>query len=259
MELKAVELGPALGLLPCEHLAIVGAGGKSSLLVELSRDRRRAGARVVAATTTKVWHRQALRAGRLVLTEESGWRDRLDRELEAGQGVFIGGRLLPTGKVEGIRPELADELFLSGTIDYLIVEADGAAGRPLKAPRPGEPVVPASATRVVAMAGLEALGKPMGHEHVHRMERFAEVAGVPPGAILSAKVLSRVFDHPAGLFQGAPEGARRTAFLNQLDLVADLREAHALARAILDRIEARVHEVVLGSLRRDRYFSVPRT
>ncbi|MCF8063340.1 MAG: putative selenium-dependent hydroxylase accessory protein YqeC [Deltaproteobacteria bacterium] len=259
MERAAIETAGALDLGPREHVVIVGAGGKSTLLITLVRELQQRGARVAAATTTKVRHRQAVDAGRLVLTREEGWMDRMDRELAWGRPVFLGRRLLPTGKVEGIDPDLADAIFHSGKLDFLVVEGDGAAGRPVKAPGPGEPVVPESATRVVAMAGLEALGRAVENGVVFRMERFEEVTGAAPGTILTAAILARVFDRPAGLFRGSPESARRTAFLNKLDLAADPGEARDLARRILKSSGARVSSAVLGSLRQGRYRTRTRT
>lgn len=255
----AIELAAAFEGSPRAHLVIVGAGGKSSLMVALSREQRRAGVRVLSTTTTKVWLRQALEVGDLVLSDEDGWRSRLERALFIRKGVFLGRRRLPTGKVEGIRPELADTLFRSQGIDSLLVEGDGAAGRPLKAPRAGEPVVPSTATRVVAVMGLEALGKPLEHEVVHRMERFTAVTGASPGTILTAPVLVRVFSSPAGLFQGTPDGARRTVFLNQLDRVPKPEDACELARAVLESPEARVREVIIGSVHQERYLRLTRT
>ena len=223
------QVADALDLGSRELLTFVGAGGKSTLLIALVRELRGRGARVAAATTTKMWHREAEEAGRLVLTREEGWRDRLDRELAAGRAVFLGRRLLPSGKVEGIDPDTADALFLSGRLDCLVVEGDGAAGRPLKAPGPGEPVVPGSATRVVAVAGLESLGRPVEDDVVFRMERFEEVTGASRGTPLTAPILTRLFSRSAGLFRGSSEGARRTVFLNKLDLAADPEEADDLA------------------------------
>ncbi|MGM0663152.1 MAG: selenium cofactor biosynthesis protein YqeC [Thermodesulfobacteriota bacterium] len=259
MERAAVEPGAALGLENREHLVIVGGGGKTSLLLSLTRELNRAGYRVTATTTTKVWHGEAVDAGRLILTGDKEWPDRLRRGLDSGNVIFLGRRLLPTGKVDGIDPELADELFVSGETDFLIVEGDGAAGRPLKAPDPGEPVVPGSATRVVAMAGLEALGKPMGSDLVFRMERFRKITGAEPGAILSSRAISLLFGRPDGFFRGSPEGARLTAFLNKLDLAGDPGRAHDLALEILQGALPRLSEVVLGSLLQDRYLTVTRT
>jgi len=247
------QVADALDLGSRELLAFVGAGGKSTLLIALVRELRGRGARVAAATTTKVWQREAEEAGRLVLTREEGWRNRLDRELAGGRAVFLARRLLPSGKVEGIDPDAADALFLSDRLDYLIVEGDGAAGRPLKSPGPGEPVVPDSATRVVAVAGLESLGRLVEDDVVFRMERFEEVTGASRGSPLTAPILARLFSRSAGLFRGSPEGARRTVFLNKLDLAADPQEADDLARRILESSKARVREVVIGSLRQGRY------
>lgn len=259
MESASSTPGAALGLENREHLVIVGAGGKTSLLLALTRELKGEGFRVVAATTTKVWHGQAVDAGLLILIEDKDWRDRLSRGLDSGHVVFLGRRLLPTGKVDGIAPELADELFLSGKTDFLIVEGDGAAGRPLKAPDSGEPVVPESATRVVAMAGLEALGQPMGSDLVFRMERFERITGTEPGASLSVKAVSLLFARPDGLYKGSPQGARLTAFLNKLDLAADPRPAHGLAREILKTGLPGLSEVVLGSLEQGTYLTLTRT
>lgn len=237
---------------------MVGGGGKTALLLALTRELNRAGSRVVATTTTRVWRRQAVDAGRLILTEENGWRDRLSRGLDSGHVVFLGRRLLTTGKVEGIDPELADELFLSQKADFLIVEGDGAAGRPLKAPNPGEPVVPGSATRVVAMAGLEALDKPMGSDLVFRMERFSEITGIGPGSILSVGAVSLLFSRPDGLYRGSPQGSRLSAFLNKMDLAADPGPAHDLALEILKNGPPRLSEAVMGSLVQGRYITLKR-
>ena len=259
MERVSNHVADALDLGSRDHLAVVGAGGKSSLLIALVRELRERGARVAGSTTTKVWHREAMEAGRLVLTGEMGWTERLDRELAAGRPAFLARRLLPSGKVEGIEPDLADALFFSGKLDYLVVEGDGAAGRPLKAPGPGEPVVPESVTRVVAVAGLESLGRGVEEDVVFRMERFEEVTGVPRGGPVTPSILARLFAHPDGLFRGSPEEARRTAFLNKLDLAADPDEAHDLACRILESSEARIHGVVIGSLRQNRYTTRART
>ncbi len=251
--------GAALGLESREHLVIVGGGGKTTLLLTLTRELNRDGSRVVATTTTKVGHGQAVDAGRLILTDENGWLERLHRGLDSGKAVFLGRRLLPTGKVDGIDPELADELFLSGKTDFLIVEGDGAAGRPLKAPDSGEPVVPGSATRVVAVAGLEALGQPMGSNLVFRMERFRKITGTAPGTRLSVRVVSMLFARPDGLYKGSPKGARLTAFLNKLDLLADPQPAYDLALEILTSGLPCLSEVVLGSLEQGRYHTLTRS
>lgn len=247
-----------MGLGPCEHMVIVGGGGKTSLLLALTRELSKAGFRVVAATTTKVRHCEAIDAGRLILISDKGWKDSLYRQLDSGHPAFLGRSILASGKVEGIHPELADELFLSGQTDFLIVEGDGAAGRPLKAHNPGEPVVPGSATRVVASAGLEALGQPITNDLVFRMERFREITGAGPGTVLSVNNISLLFSRPDGLYVGSPPGVRLTAFLNKLDLLADPGTAHDLALKILNSGPPDLSEVILGSVAKSRFVTLTR-
>lgn len=244
------SLKESLDLSPKEMLAIVGAGGKSTLMLSLSRELRKGGKKVLASTTTKVWQEQALAAGSLVLTRSKRWRDRLKEALEkpGPEALFLGGRLLENGKVEGVDPELLDWIFTSDLVDCVLVEADGAAGRPLKAPEPFEPVIPSKTTSVVAMLGLEALGKHMGEDLVFRSARFQEITGLKPGDTLAPRALSRLFVAGKGLFQGSPEGARRIAFLNKLDLAEDEKEVALLAARILESGAQRDMHVVLGSL-----------
>ena len=76
--------------------------------------------------------------------------NRLKGGLKEKGHVFVADQPLDSGKVKGISPERADALFQGLDVDDVIVEADGAAGRPVKAPATHEPVVPSSATLVIA-------------------------------------------------------------------------------------------------------------
>jgi probable selenium-dependent hydroxylase accessory protein YqeC len=205
---SVTSLVEALGLQGREHLAIVGAGGKTSLMFALAQDVQGAGKRVVTSTTTKVWHREALGAPRVVfLQADPFWNARVKEGLDKNGHVFLAERLLDSGKVQGVNPFVADELYERHDLDYLLVEADGAAGHPVKAPGPHEPVIAGSATGVVAMMGLEAMGRPMGPETVFRLDEFRKLTGIEPGQRLTPAALVSLFLHPEGLFRGAAKSA----------------------------------------------------
>lgn len=259
MERVVQNLIQALDPAPSELLALVGGGGKTTLLQALTRELSRGGRRVLATTTTKVWYRQARDFDHVILTDEDGWRDRLHRALETDRAAFLARRRLPTGKVEGISQDLADLLFACEGVDHLLVEADGAARRPLKAPESFEPVLPETVTHVVAVAGLDALGKTLDGDLVFRMDRFQAVTGLGPGDLLCAGPLISLFTHAQGLFQGAPEGVRRTVFLNRLDLTEAPEEAHDLATGLLASPLGRDAAVILGSLVQQQYTRMTRT
>jgi probable selenium-dependent hydroxylase accessory protein YqeC len=248
------ELVSAFGLGPREHLAVVGAGGKTGLITALAKALSRAGASVVTTTTTKVWLDQARLAPRLVFRYENpSWREALERGLSESKSVFVAERPLDTGKAQGIDPAVCDELFASGAADYVIAEADGAAGHPVKAHAPHEPVIPQSSTVVVAMAGLDCLGRPVNPQTVFRLGLVLKMTGLREGQSLAPESLSRLFRGAAGLFKGSPPGARLVVFFNKLDVLPDDQEAVFLGRHVLKTSFLPLDRVICGSLREQRY------
>lgn len=249
MDESKVGLIGSLGLGPREHLALVGGGGKTSLMFALAKEAREKNKRVVTTTTTKIQHREALRAPVVLFTESvPTWRENLREELPSKGHVFLGQSLLGSGKVNGIAPALANGIYGDYEVDYLLVEADGSAGHPVKAPAEHEPVIPAQVTTVVAVMGLEALGQPLSPEMVFRIDLFRRLTGMNLGQVLTPDRLSRLFQGPDGLFKGAPPSARRVALLNKRDLLAKDQDAKDLAYAILKRTENEIDRVVIGSI-----------
>lgn len=244
----------ALDLDSRELIALVGGGGKTSLLFALADELLRAGKKVVTTTTTKIWHREALRSPCIVFTRSApSWRKRLMAGLQTHGQVFLAGDPLDSGKVDGIGPSLVNDIYQEGEIDYIIVEADGAAGCPVKAPAEHEPVIPASTTMVVAMLGLEAIGEPMSPEVVFRADLFAKLTGTEPEQRITPAVLSGLFLKPEGLFKGGPPGVRKMVFLNKRDLLTEGLKAEKLAGLVLENESNKVDQVVIGSILEGTY------
>jgi probable selenium-dependent hydroxylase accessory protein YqeC len=250
----AKSLIEALAFGPREHIALVGGGGKTTLMLALSRELRRNRERVIASTTTKVWYREALEYDKvLLLADEVGWEDKIAEGWDSEGNTFVGKSLLDSSKVEGISSSLADAVFQDSDVHYLIVEADGSAGHPLKAPAEHEPVISSSVTMVVALMGLEAMIARLDETTAFRVEQVRSITGVETGGILTLSALATVFLHPAGLFKGAPEGARRVVFLNKEDLIKEDGKAEKLAHILLADPEKKIERVVLGSVKKGIY------
>ena len=254
MEKVVNTLTAALGLEAREHVALVGGGGKTRLMFVLAEELRQAKKRVITSTTTKIWNREAKNSPYVGFVQsQPAWRDELSQELQTHGHAFLAHSPLESGKVQGINTSLADELYRDQELDYLIAEADGAAGRPVKAPAEHEPVIASSVTRVVAVMGLEALGQELSPEIVFRMDLFGKLTGLTVGEQLTPSVLCNLFLHPEGLFKGTPISAKRVAFLNKLDLLSDEQGARNLADLILGDKDSRVDQVVIGSIKESIY------
>jgi len=249
------DLTSALGLGPREHVALVGGGGKTTLMCALADELLLKGHGFVISTTTKVWNWEALKWPNILIDpSDPDSQEELKEALKKNGHAFVASRVLESGKTEGIDPGLADSIYRESGIDYLLLEADGAAGRPLKAPAQHEPVIPASATVVVAIMGLEAVGEPLEEEVVFRPEQFIKITGINRGEMITPNALVRIFQSPDGLFKGAPASARRIAFLNKLDLVADDQEGRALADLLVKGPRPPVDSVVVGSILKNIYY-----
>jgi len=249
----------ALGIGAREYVAIVGAGGKTTLMFALAEELAREGKKVITTTTTKVWNHQARQAPHVVCTGDSPfWKDELKEKLGEKEHIFVGRFVLQSGKMDGVDCADLDLLFREQQTDYLVVEADGAAGLPVKAPAAHEPVIPAAATLIVAVMGVEALGRQLTPEEVFRPEAVKEITGLQPGEALSSKALSKLFLHPRGLFKGTPASAKRVAFLNKLDLAEKGEEVIKLAGEILRESHGQIRRVVMGSIKEKRYKVIER-
>ena len=124
----------------------------------------------------------------------------------------------------------------------------------MKGPADHEPVIPTSATVVVAMIGLEAMDKPLEKKIVFRPEQFTKITGLGLGERLTPDALAKIFQSPGGLFKGAPVSAKRVAFLNKLDLLTDDQEGRALADLLVKGPRPAVDSVVIGSILKSIYY-----
>ena len=131
--------------------AIVGGGGKTTLMLRLARELRDSGARVIVTTSTHIFPPEGIPVFTQVSLEEA--KAALERE-----SLVCLGTPVEKGKLSAPKFAIAE---LAKIADYVLVEADGAKGLPLKAPAEHEPVIPAEAKLVVAVAGLDGLGNPI--------------------------------------------------------------------------------------------------
>lgn len=153
-------------------ISVIGSGGKTTLLRYLSE---RLPGTVILTTSTHIYPFPDLP---LIDTAGMDGKQTIHqlRDTLRTSRVACLGEKQPSGKLASPEPTLSFEALLT-MADYVIVEADGAAGRPLKAHRPWEPVVPACSDMTVCVVGASGLGKPAA-EVCHCPERFAELAGI---------------------------------------------------------------------------------
>ena len=203
--------------------AIIGGGGKTTLLRTLGEELAEEN-RVLLCTTTKIFPFPALPCA----TTAEALDSREHRLLCAGT---------PVPGTEKLTAPPAPMAELASRFDYVLVEADGSAQRPLKAHAAHEPVIPAEAGQVICVVGASGFGRPVS-EATHRPELYARLAGVSVEDTAAPETEAAVL---------RAEGLHHRIYVNQVEASPALAASKALA-ALLDC------PVLAGSLHRREYF-----
>jgi probable selenium-dependent hydroxylase accessory protein YqeC len=243
------SLREALDIHPKEVISLVGAGGKTTLMFALSRELATHKKVVITTTTTKISSPAPSDTPFLFLSrDEEEIVAYIIKNASRKGHATIASELLPdSGKLQGISPLLVSKLIELGPVDCVVVEADGASKRPLKAPNPEyEPVIPPCTTLVIPMVGIDALGCKLSEESVFRSEIASRLTGIPLGGTVSADAIVNLMLHPSGMTRGSPAEARIIPFINKADLTLDLSAARDIASQILAAKHPRIDRVVLG-------------
>ncbi len=240
-----MRFAQAFDLVPGDVVAFVGAGGKTSLMVSLGYELAEAGWRVLATTTTQLAKDQ-LALFPYALPADASARA-ISQALSEKQFVLLHDEI-SGGNVYGPAPEWTRQMLDSVDSDILLVEADNARGLPFKAPLAGEPRIPPETSLVIAVASLNALGKPLDNDHIYNPRAMIEKYGFVENSPVKSPWLAQVLrDEDLGL-RGVPQEARVLIFLNQTPERGYVRgRARMIARLSLQ--SERISAVALGSVR----------
>lgn len=238
---KGTSIKEALGLGPKEVISLVGGGGKTTLMFALAKELAREGKRVLATTTTKISEPSGDEVPMVLLCEDP---ERLllkaEEELKEHPWLVLAKNRTQEGKLLGIEPDLIRRL--SAKADYVIVEADGSKGRPIKVHGDAEPVVPDCTTLFIVLIGADGISKPLSPDWVFRYEKAREVLKIGEGEEMTPEVLIDLFSHKGGLLKGKPPQARTAVFINKAEGPLEL----GLARGLSQLLEKEGYRVILG-------------
>ncbi len=200
----------------------IGGGGKTSTIRHVAETCLEKGLKVLIATTTKV-----------LISEFTDYHtlqvgDRLTKQdLEALRAIWRAGEIPvlyrstwpEKKKYLGHEPEVLEairrqvEEYLHEQV-ILLVEADGARNRPLKAPYPHEPVI-SEEGNVVVLIGSEVLGERLDPDMVYGYENILKVLRKDAPFILGAEELANLVVHPEGYMKGVHNKKRLKVIFNK--------------------------------------------
>ncbi len=221
--------------------SFVGAGGKSTLLFRFAREFKLQRRRILATTTTHIFYPTAGQCDFRFLY------DSLPPDGTELKGVtVVGSRKTHMGKkLKGLEFHQLEKL--ESGFDTILIESDGAAQKPIKAPAGHEPVIWPKTTHVIGVVGYDSFGSRIDRHHVHRFERFASLTNKRVGDRVDSQAVLRLVDSPEGLFKNAPKNCMKVWIVNQVDDSTKRKKAKAVVEYVLKRSKSPDRVLLCGN------------
>ena len=160
------SLAELVGVAAGDVVSVTGAGGKTTLVFTLCDELAAAGGKALVTTTTKMFY-PADFPGRILIGGSLAYLVGAFADARSKQ-VFSARERIAEGKVAGHDADEIDAMAQLLPEATMLVESDGAARKPYKFYREGEPVIASSSTIVVHVVGADALGATMSPALFHR-------------------------------------------------------------------------------------------
>lgn len=227
------SLQEALGLQQDKQsvISLVGGGGKTTTMCRLQKEYELAQIPSIVTTTT---HIQSLEE-EWFLGEPSvdGLKERLETF-----GKAWCGEVTKKGKLQSFPEAFLREMISLG--NPVIIEADGARRLPCKAPGPSEPVLVPETTMVLALYGMDALGKQI-KEICFRPELVANLLGKSEEDSLTPSDIAVLAASEQGGRKSVTSKMDYQVILNKADGMKDQDAAKQIAEDLMHLGVTRVH------------------
>ena len=160
-------------------IAVVGSGGKTTLIKQMAKQFRAQGRSVLITTTTHMFPEP----GTLLTDDAAVIIETLVRDGFAMAGIPDGEKMKALS-----RETLADVCKYAGVV---LVEADGSRCLPLKYPKAGEPVIPENADEIIVVCGLNAIGQ-KAKDVCHHMELVKACLEIEDETVITAEHVQKL-------------------------------------------------------------------
>jgi probable selenium-dependent hydroxylase accessory protein YqeC len=232
----ATALGARRGV-----ICLVGAGGKKTTMYAL------AAAHVgrVALSSTAHMYRYDQREVDAVVSVVDGMEP--PPGPASARVVAYAGATDTAQRVGGLDAQQLAHIWARGDFDLLLVKADGARARRIKAPADYEPLIPHFADTVIAVVAATVLGQTLDERIAHRPELAAAVMGTDLQTPLTPRHIARLLSSERGALKGVGAAAvvPLINMVDDADMHAQAGDAARLALSMTKRFD----RVVLATMK----------
>lgn len=227
-------------------VCLVGAGGKKSTMYALAA--AHAG-RIALSSTAHMYRYDEERVDQVIVVEAN-----VPRSDPTARVVAYCGPTDTPQRVGGLADWQLAEVARRSEFQLMLIKADGARARWIKAPADYEPLIPAWTDTVIPVVSARVLGRRLDEGIAHRPERTAAVVDAGLDTPLEPQHLARLLSSAEGALKGVG-AATVVPLINMVDdstLHEQARAAARLALASTDRFD----RVVLAVMKEGRLVEI---
>ena len=230
-------------------ISLVGAGGKTTLMFRLAKELAYLNKKILITTTTKIFMPLTHQSPKTIISNSFDIIIKKSKNILKNLSCFtLGSKYLSNGKLKGLHPNLINQLWKSSIFDWIIIEADGAFQKSLKACKSHEPVVPSVTTNLIAMAGLDVMEKKLNEKSVFRSNLFSSISGLPINANITKHSIAKVLVHDIKKIKNPDNNLIKHIFLNKADNYNNQKFGQEIAK-ILQTNKNIIDQIIIGSLK----------
>ncbi|MGL4569019.1 MAG: selenium cofactor biosynthesis protein YqeC [Fusobacteriaceae bacterium] len=237
--MKELEGIDAFNVVKGDIISFTGGGGKSSLIFSLAESLSKKG-RVLITTTTKIYIPSEEDYEHLILTEEKnhfGKRKNID---------FLGNSFdLETGKILGVDDRVLMKFI--GKYDYILIEADGSAGKSMKYWNRLDPVISKHSNKIIGVVNLDVVGKKV-EDGVHRYKDFCELFDIDKSKRVDSELLIKYLKN-AKFFGCASFLKSETVISEKFIFINGVENWESFNLALLISREINFGNIIIGSIK----------
>jgi probable selenium-dependent hydroxylase accessory protein YqeC len=242
MSIDLLELFNAKsGIVSC-----VGAGGKKTTMFRLAM--AHPGRVGITATAHIEFFPKSLKATNYI-GDESDLLEAIKNDMDS-KAIAFAKPSERFGRRAGVSQELIQTFRDVGNFDLMLIKADGARGRFVKAPAEHEPPIPDCTSTVIPVLSAKVIGSPLTDEIAHRVDQIIKITGMNEGDEIKPEHIARLLASPGGSLKntGTAEVIPLINMVDDSELEKLAREAAELALKLTDQFDL----VVLAAMKKDQ-------
>jgi probable selenium-dependent hydroxylase accessory protein YqeC len=168
--------------------------------------------------------------------------------------VAYAGPTETQNRVGGLMPSEIETIWRKGKYDLVVIKADGARSRMIKAPANHEPLIPDFTQLVLPLTSGLVIGRPLTSLIAHRVDLLSETLDLEVGDMIKPIHLAKLISSSKGSLRGT-KNMRVVPVINMVDdarIEAACTEAALIAFSLTNRFD----RIVLAELRRSKIVKV---